>query len=105
MPHQARYDVVAAGRRETDEQTHRPARIGVRHGMASNGRRGKSTRRQMEKLPAVKGHDNGSKAMQVDRCKRQSDTTVAKSAGEGNDRSLLVTADNPVFSLHGHTGR
>src|SRR5262249_61520734 len=53
-------DVVAAGRRETDEQTHRPARIGVRHGMASNGRRGKSTRRQMEKLPAGEGHDKAS---------------------------------------------
>jgi len=28
--------------------------------MASNGRRGKSTRRQMEKLPAGKVHDNAS---------------------------------------------
>src|SRR5262249_46311230 len=34
--------------------------------------------------------------MQVDRCKQQSDTTFAKSAEGGNDRSLLVAADNPV---------
>src|SRR5262249_27062035 len=60
MPHRAGLVAVAAGRRETDEQTHRPAGIGVRHGMASNGRRGKSTRRQMEKLPAGEGHGNAS---------------------------------------------
>jgi hypothetical protein len=43
--------------------------------------------------------------MQVDRCKQQGGTTFAKSAVAGNDRSLSATAENQVFSFHGHTGR
>jgi hypothetical protein len=59
----------------------------------------------MEKLPAGKVHDNAPGQCKWIDAKQQSDTTFAKSAEGGNDRSLLVTADNPVFSFHGHTGR
>jgi hypothetical protein len=87
MPHQARNDVVAAGSRETDDQTYRPARMGVREGTASNGRRGDSTRRQMEKFPARKVHDNAPGQCKWIDAKQRSDTTFAKSAEAGNDRS------------------
>jgi hypothetical protein len=59
----------------------------------------------MQKLAAEKVHDNDPGQCKWIDAKQRSDTTFAKSAEVGNDRSLLVTADNPVFSFHGHTGR
>jgi hypothetical protein len=55
--------------------------------MASNGGRGDSARRQLEKLPAEKVHDNASGQCKRIDAKQQSDTTFAESAEGGNDRS------------------
>jgi hypothetical protein len=62
--------------------------LGVREGAASNGRRSKSTRRQMEKLPAAKVHDNApGRCTSISAKQQNGETTFAKSAEGGNDRS------------------
>src|SRR5262245_51854293 len=65
----------------------RTARIGVRERAASNGGRDDSARRQLEKLPAEKVHDNAPGPCERIDANQQSDTTFAKSAKGGNDRS------------------
>jgi len=46
---------VAQGGAASDDQAHRPARIGVRERTASNGGRGDSARRQLEKCAGGEG--------------------------------------------------
>src|SRR5262249_61376986 len=84
--------VVRAGRREADDQAHRPARIGVRERTASNGGRGDSGRRQLEKLAAETVHDNAPGPCTRIDAKQQSDTTFAKSAVGGNANPISSAA-------------
>src|SRR6266436_1833935 len=87
LPHQARNDVVAAGRREAADQTHRPARIGVRERTASNGGRGDSARRQLEKLPAEKVHDNA-----PGQCKRIDSRATPRSQNQRRGAMIVLDA-------------
>src|SRR5712671_6106517 len=75
-------------RREAADQTHRPARIGVRERTASNGGRGDSARRQLEKLPAEKVHDNA-----PGQCKRSMQNSRATPRSQNQRKGAMIVLD------------
>ena len=87
-----------------DDDAHWARRIALRQRDAWQTRQRGSARSQMQEFAAGNVHDNapGNASESMQTAERHH---VSKSAEGGNDRSLLVTADNPVFSFHGHTGR
>ena len=56
LSHQAREDVGASSRRKSDDDTHRPRRIGLRHRNPRHHRQRGSARGQMQKVSAGKFH-------------------------------------------------